>query len=113
MGVSTVKAVGGFEEGNDAFHACQSFVAGDVAAVDTCQYGHDAETAAAGCYYILIVFGVYTVHMDTFAGKPAVRFGSVPKVIEGSALHRIQQGIVTQRFGCAVGFLCTASSCKE
>ena len=47
VGVGAVKAVGGFEERNDAFHTCQAFFTGDVAPVDTGKHCHDAETAAA------------------------------------------------------------------
>ena len=112
-GVGTVKAVGGFEERNDAFHTCQAFFTGDVAPVDTGKHCHDAETAAAGCHYVLVVFGIYAIHVDAFACQSAVGFGSVPEVIEGPALYGVQQGVVAQCSGCTVGFLCTAGSCKE
>lgn len=113
VGVGAVKAVGGFEERNDAFHTCQAFFTGDVAPVDTGKHCHDAETAAAGCHYVLVVFGIYAVHVDAFACQSAVGFGSVPEVIEGPVLYGVQQGVVAQCSGCTVGFLCTAGSCKE
>ena len=113
MGVSSMKAVGGLKERNDAFHARQSFFTGDVAPVDTCEHCHDTETAAAGCHYVLVVFGIYPVHVDALACESAVGFGPVPKVIEGSALYCVQQGVVAQRAGRSVGFFCTAGSCEE
>ena len=113
MGVGAVEAVGGFEEGNDAFHACQPFFPGYIAPVDARKYRHDAETAAAGGYYILVVFGVHAVHVDTLPRQPAVGLGSVPEVIEGAALYGIQQGIVAQCPGCAAGFPRAAGSCQE
>ena len=68
-----------------------AFFTGDVAPVDTGKHCHDAETAAAGCHYVLVVFGIYAVHVDAFACQSAVGFGSVPEVIEGPVLYGVQQ----------------------
>ena len=110
MGVGAMKAVGGFEEGDNAFHTRQAFLAGDIAPVDACQHRHDAEAAAAGCYYIPVVFGIYSIHVDAFACQPAVGLGAVPEVIESPALYGVQQGFVGQCSGCAAGLLCAAGS---
>ena len=114
MRISAVKAVGCFEEGNYLFHPCQTFLAGDVATVDTGKQGHDAEAATAGGDDVLVVLGIYAVHVDAFACQAAVGFGAVPEVIEGAALHGVHQGVIAQGF-LSVGarFLRPAGSGEE
>ena len=64
--ISSVKAVGLLEKGDDALHACQSFFTGDIAAVYSGKDSHDAEAAATGSDYVGIVFWINAVYMITF-----------------------------------------------
>jgi len=110
MGIDTVKAVGRLKEGDNLFHTGKSLAAGDVAAVDTGQNGHNAETAAAGGHNVPVVFGIDAVHVDALGGEAAVRFGAVPEVIESTPLYGIHQGFVAHRNRLAVG---TFALCED
>ena len=94
--VGTVETVSGFEEGDDFLHSFQPFLAGDIAAVYTGKYSHDAEAASTGRDYVLVVLRIDTVHVDAFACQSAVGLGTFPEVVEGTALYGVHQGIVAQ-----------------
>ena len=113
--VGTVETVGCFKKRDDALHACQPFFTGDVTAVDACQHSHDSEATATGGHYILVIFGIDTIYMDTFACQSAIRFGSFPKVIEGTALQGVHQCFVAYpvRFCCRAFTLCKAQQQQE
>lgn len=110
--ISTVEAVGFFEEGNYLFHTGETFGTGDVTTVNTGNQGHDAEATAAGGDDVLIFFGIDAVHVDAFGSKTAVGFGTLPEVVEGSALDSVHEGIIGKRGGTA-GFRVLAASKKE
>ena len=84
-----MKTVGLFEEGDDTFHACQSFFAGDVAAVYTGKDSHDAEAAAAGGDHVGVILRIYAVYVITFGGKTAVGFCTFPEIKESPSLNGI------------------------
>ena len=79
MWVGTVETVSGFEEGDDFLHSFQPFLAGDIAAVYTGKYSHDAEAASTGRDYVLVVLRIDTVHVDAFACQSAVGLGTFPR----------------------------------
>ena len=63
----------------------------------------------------LVIFGIDTIYMDTFACQSAIRFGSFPKVIEGTALQGVHQCFVAYpvRFCCRAFTLCKAQQQQE
>ena len=100
VGVDAVEAVAGLEEGDDALHALQALLAGDVSPVYAGQDSHDAEAAASAGDDVLVVLRIVTVQVDAFAGQAAVGFGSVPEIVEGQSFDGVHQLLVGQLGGC-------------
>ena len=113
--ICSVKAVCFFEEGNDTFHSCQTFFAGDVATVYSGKNSHNTETTAARSNYIGVVLRIYPVYMIPFGRKPAVGFGTLPKVEKGATLNGVHQGVI-RKFGTGGGLsasLVLTRSCRH
>ena len=95
--IGTVKAVGGFEEGNDFLHSLQAFLRGDISSVYPCQYGHDAEAASSGSNHVPVVLRINAVHVDALPCQSAVGLCAFPEVVEGPALHGVHQGVIARQ----------------
>src|SRR6185437_5008571 len=76
----------------DLFQTRISLPACNKVPVDTREYRHHPETAAAGSDDTLVVVGIEVIHMDAFGGHPAIGFRSCPEILKGLLFHDVQKG---------------------
>ena len=102
VGPRPVESVGHFEETNCLFKALQGLIAGNEAAFNPHQDGHQTKTGSADGYNIFMVCRINAIHVDALPGKAGNRFGALPEIIESLPLDRIEQLAVGR---CNSGFI--------